>query len=135
MAQAGQITLVCHWESSCYWSSRPSSRKRKLVGVLTCYGGFKTEEEVRFNFCKHYVQTVEIFKKLLISQRLFDEIKSNFDVVFEWWCFAIGQVEKIRSRLYNEVNKEQGFVINNPREIANQLLLTSALETRGVDKC
>ncbi|MEJ1933618.1 hypothetical protein WDZ92_25740, partial [Nostoc sp. NIES-2111] len=67
-------------------------------------------------------------------QRLFDEIKSNFDVVFEW-CFAIGQVEKIRSRLYNKVNKEQGFVINNPREIANQLLLTSALKIRGVDKC
>lgn len=135
MAQAGRIALVCHWESSCYWSCCPSSRKRKLVGVLTRYGGFKTEEEVRFNFCKSHAQVVEVFKKLLISKKLFNEIKPNFDAVFELWCFAIGQFEKIRSRLYNEVNKEQGFVINNPREIANQLLLTSALETKGVDKC
>ncbi|BCL40238.1 hypothetical protein NSMS1_66850 (plasmid) [Nostoc sp. MS1] len=103
--------------------------------MLIRFVGFKTEDREIFNFCKHDAQTVEIFKKLLISQRLFDEIKSNFDVVFELWCFAIGQFEKIRSRLYNEVNKEQGFVINNPKEIANQLLLTSALETRGVDKC
>lgn len=135
MAQAGQITLVCHWESSCYWSSRPSSRKRELADVLNCLVGFETEDRETFNFCKHHDQTVEVFKKLLISQRLFDEIESNFDVVFELWCFAIGQFEKIRSRLYNEVNKELGFVINNPREIANQLLLTSALKIRGVDKC
>ncbi|BAY42357.1 hypothetical protein NIES2111_67800 (plasmid) [Nostoc sp. NIES-2111] len=135
MAQASQITSVCHWESSCYWSSRPSSRKRELAGVLIRFTNFETENRKTFNFCKHHDQTVEIFKKLLISKRLFDESKSNFDAVFELWCFAIGQFAKIRSQLYNYVDRKLEFVSNNSREIANQLLLTSALETRGVDKC
>ncbi|BAY42274.1 hypothetical protein NIES2111_66700 (plasmid) [Nostoc sp. NIES-2111] len=135
MAQAGQITLVCHWESSCYRSSRPSSRKRELAGVLIRFIGFETEDRKNFNFCKHHFQAVEIFKKLLISKKLFDESKSNFDAVFELWCFAIGQVEKIRSQLYNYVDRKLEFVSNNSRETANQLLLTSALKTRGVDKC
>lgn len=135
MAQACQITSASLRDNGCYWSSCPSSRKRKLGGVVIPFVCFKREEDLSFNFCKYHVQAVEVFKRLPNNEEFFDEIKSTCHAVLKLWCFSVKQFEKTTTRLNSSVFTQLEIVSHNSSQTANPLRLTPALKRRSVAKC
>jgi hypothetical protein len=136
MARACQSLSPSLWINSFYWSSRPSSIKKKLADVAICFICFKRGEEVKFNFCKSHVQqAVEVFKGMRNSEKLFYEIKPNCYAVLKFWCFVVKQFEKTTTTLNNYLKIELQLVSHNFSEPANPLLLTPPLKRRGVAKC